>query len=141
MRLRISIPVMSGRLRSSSTSSACPLRALPVPSWPNRYFTADVPSVNGTISLLTPERRMFRSIRRAWPSSSSTMMMVTELVIAHIPELPVDRQRHREGAALIKFRGDRHGAAEPPHQRTDMCETNALAGLVLDAGTAEQIED
>src|SRR4029077_251764 len=109
----------------------------------NRYFTADVPSVNGTISLLTPERRMFRSIRRAWPWSSSTMMMVTGLVISGVPDacVPVDRQRDRKSAALIEFRGDRHGPAEPPHQRTDMRKSDALAWLVLNSGAAEQVEN
>ena len=36
-----------------------------------------VPSAKWTISLLMPARRMFFSIRRAWPSSSSIMTMVT----------------------------------------------------------------
>src|ERR1700752_1157519 len=86
---------------------------------------------------------MFRSIRRAWPSSSSTMMMVTGLVISGVPDacVPLDRQRDGEGAAVIEFRGHRHGAAEPPHQSADMCKSYALAGLVLDSGAAEQLEN
>src|SRR3954454_6570667 len=127
------MPLVSGRLRSSSTSSAWPLCTSPLPSSPNRYLSASVPLVNGTISLLTPDLRMFRSIRRAWPSSSSIMMMVTGLVIA-VPatRVPLDRQRHRKGAAVIEFGGDRHGAAEPAYKRPDMRKPYALAGLVLD---------
>src|SRR5215813_778316 len=34
--LDLNLPDMTGRLRSSNTSSACPLRSLPVPSLPNR---------------------------------------------------------------------------------------------------------
>ena len=41
----------------------------------------------------------------------------------------------------MKFRCDRHGAAESPHQRADMGEANALARPVLGSGAAEQIED
>src|SRR5262245_53617311 len=86
---------------------------------------------------------MFRSIRRACPSSSSTMMMVTGLVISGVPDacVPLDRQCDGEGAAVIELRGHRHGAAEPPHQCTDMCKSYALAGLVLSSGAAEQVED
>ncbi len=75
------MPVMSGRLRSSRIRSALPFWFTALPSAPNRCFIASVPLVKETISLLTPERRMLRSIRRACPSSSSIMMMVTGCVI------------------------------------------------------------
>src|SRR5690348_10117990 len=71
------------------------------------------------------------------------MMMVTGLVISGVPAIGVllDRQGHRESAALVDLRGDRHGPAEAPHQCTDMCKSYALAGLILGAGAAEQLED
>ena len=42
---------------------------------------------------------------------------------------------------MVKFGGDRHGSAEPPHQRADMGKADALSGLVLGSGAAEQVED
>ena len=41
----------------------------------------------------------------------------------------------------VKFRGDRHGSAEPPHQRADVRQPDALPGLVLGSGAAEQVKD
>ena len=52
-----------------------------VPAAEEASARRSVPLANETISLLTPERRMLRSISRAWPSSSSIMMMLTGWVI------------------------------------------------------------
>ena len=41
----------------------------------------------------------------------------------------------------LKFRRDRHGAAEPPHQRADMGEADALSRPVLGSRAAEQVEN
>jgi hypothetical protein len=41
----------------------------------------------------------------------------------------------------VKFGSDRHGAAEPPHQRPDMRKADALARFVLGAGAAEQVKN
>ena len=87
---------------------------------------------------------MLRSIRRAWPSSSSIMMMVTGLVMTALFRLLAV---HWIGSVivnvlpLVKFRGDRHGSAEPPDQCADVRQANALAGLVLGSGAAEQFEN
>ena len=42
---------------------------------------------------------------------------------------------------LLKFRGNRHGSTEPPHQRPDMGKPDALSRLVLGSGAAEQVEN
>src|SRR5207302_2841384 len=46
-----------------------------------------------------------------------------------------------ECAAVVKFGRNRHGSAEPPHQRAHMRKPHALTGLVLRSGASEQIED
>ena len=144
--VRMSTPVMSGRLRSSRTSRQRAAFASPEPSSPSRYFRASVPLVNGTISLFTPARRMLRSIRRAWPSSSSTMTMTTgrafmgrlSRVVAG-PE--AGRQIYLKGRTAAKLGTDGDVAAQPPHQGAHMGETDSFAGLVLGAGPPEQLED
>src|SRR6516165_3614044 len=50
-------------------------------------------------------------------------------------------KRYRKGGAAVEFRVDRHGSSEPAHQGAHMGKTDALAGLVLRAGTPEQFEN
>src|SRR6185312_13826771 len=49
--------------------------------------------------------------------------------------------RDRERAALMEFRGDRHGTPEAPHQGADMGKADALSRSVLRSRTAEQLEN
>ena len=42
---------------------------------------------------------------------------------------------------MVEFRRYRHGSPEPPHQGPDVGKPNSLAGLVLGAGAAKQVED
>src|ERR1700753_2218221 len=101
------------------------------------------------ISLLTPERRILRSIRRACPSSSSIMMMVTGLLMGFscscvsvsVAGRPGEGQRYRECTSMVKFRGYQHGSPEPAHQRPNVGKANALSRFVLGAGAAEQVEN
>jgi len=89
--LQISIPVMSGRLRSSKISSACPWCSRPLPSEPKDSHRGLVPLVNGTISLLTPDRLMLRSSAGRVPRPSSIMMMVTWLAHESLFRLVADQ--------------------------------------------------
>src|SRR3954447_17835410 len=97
------------------------------------------------ISLLTPARRMFFSISRAWPSSSSIMMIVTGVASALMRRssrcLQVSRQNDAKCRSLVESGGHRDGAAEIAHHRAHMGETDAFACLVLRAGTPEQFKD
>src|SRR5713226_3961382 len=54
---------------------------------------------------------------------------------------PVDRQRYRECAAVVKFRRHRHGTTESAHQGADVGKADALSWSVLGSGAAEQLED
>ena len=92
-----------------------------------------------------PARRMFFSISRAWPSSSSIMHDGDGLCVGHAASL-LDGggdagRRDPEGRALAKRGLAVDRAAEPVDQRADMGEADALARLVLGAGAAEQLED
>ena len=41
----------------------------------------------------------------------------------------------------MKFRGDRHGSSEAPHQSADMGKADPLSGFVLGSGTSKQVKD
>src|SRR4051812_39065238 len=100
------------------------------------------------ISLLTPARRMFRSISVAWPSSSSIMMIVRgrclsivgSLRAGSLPRHPEFRKRQSEDGAAARCLVQQDGAADPAGEAPRMGQPDALARLVLDAGAAEQIE-
>src|ERR1700759_5511358 len=90
---------------------------------------------------------MLRSIRRACPSSSSIMMIVTGLLIhcscvaVSVAGGPGDGQCYRECAAVVKFRRNRHGSTEAAHKRSNMGETDALSWPVLGTRAAEKVEN
>src|SRR4051812_2426634 len=100
------------------------------------------------ISLLTPARRMFRSIRVAWPSSSSIMMIVRGRCLSifwsfragSLPRHPEFRKRQSEDRAATRRFVEQEGATDPPGEAPRMGQADALARLVLDTGAAEEIK-
>ena len=120
--------------------------ALARPRRPRRTGSrsALVPSAKGTISLLTPARRMLRSISRACPASSSIMTIATASARIMPPRACPRRplgEGEPEGRALaergVRARSGRRAFAPAAHMRKPV----PLARPVLGAGAAEQVED
>ena len=138
------MPVMSGRLRSSRISSAWPLWALAgairAEQVVDRSCTVgerhDLVVDAGAADVALDQARMAFVVLDHDDGDG-----ISHAVSVPVVGVPVDRQGDRKRAALIEFRRNRHGSAEPPHQRADMGEPDALARLVLGAGAAEQVED
>src|SRR4051794_18246030 len=141
----MSMPVMSGRLRSRRMRSWRPALAWPEPSAPIRKSSASVPLWNGRISLRIPALRMLRSIRRAWPSSSSIITMQTGFassVTAMVSRGPQGSgQADLKGRAPAELGANRDLTAEAPDQRLHMRKPDALAGHILRARAPEELED
>src|SRR3546814_16593342 len=96
--------------------------------------------------LFTPARRIFFSISRAWPSSSSIMTMVTACcsriyLSCSACRRPALRQRNGEGGPLIGDAVDLYRTAEASHQGANMGKTDALSRTILNPGAAEQVEN
>ena len=138
-------PVVSGRFRSSRTSRCLPALEFPDPSGPMRNESALAPSVKPTIGLWTPARRMFFSIRRACPSSSSTMTMVTALVSPSYGRNPdclvFVRQHDLKRRSFVKHRTNGDVASEIAHHGPHMREANSFPRLVLLACAPKQLEN
>ena len=99
------------------------------------------------IWLLTPARRMLRSISRGVAfivldhddrdgQSNGFGLM---LPYCSLPRKP--RGNNTRKSSLGQARSHRDIAAQPPHQGPDMGEADALARPVLATGAAEQFED
>ncbi len=101
-----------------------------------------MPSSKWRMALLTPARRMFFSIRRAWPGSSSIMTMFDRAWRSRgIPS--VGEQRQADGVKVRSLRSRADGRHLPPRRRqgAHVGQADALARLVLVAGATEQLED
>src|SRR5215468_7717663 len=147
MRSSSSTPSMRGMLMSSSISRGRVKRSRS-PNGPSlcRYSSASTPSRTRSIGLARLTLRRWRSMSRAWPSSSSTSRIFTGCCRCSILFLPflssVGRgQREPERAAFAERRLDPDSAALFLHDPLHRGETDAVAGHGVTADAAEQAED
>jgi hypothetical protein len=138
------MPVMSGKLRSSRISKRLALvieaRCRPAEQVIHRVCTvgerhdlvvdagtADIALDQAGVALVVLDHDDGDWLAHDLCSGCSLFQLIGSVIVNVLP--------------LLKFRRYRHGSAEPPHQGADMGKADALAGLVLGSGAAEQVED